>query len=374
MAKQATRPPRLLLNAEPFGFGPAAAIAFIFPYLRERFTTIGYTGKGHTLDLQRSLPYDAIHDLTGLTPRAERARLKRIFRMYDVLVTALDFGVAELARQAGLAVIIYDPLAWYWKKIPRVVRKSSLYLAQDFFGVQKRIRRERAAFPEQTRIVPPITEGGRQRLKGRHVLINLGGLQNPFFSKDDVTTYARSMIHAIRAALPAREKAVIATSATVAHALRNEGARSYTREQMIPLLAHAKYAFMTSGLGNIYDSAHHAIPTIWLPPTNDSQGQQAVLLHRHGMADGMIGWRDVFGRHIDPFSSQPRVLRAITAAIHALARDPAGQETLEALCRMHARRTSRRRRGATERLLQRFGSGGARIVADKIYEHVQQRR
>lgn len=36
---------RLLLNAEPFGFGPTAAIASFFPLLRPHFENIGYIGK-----------------------------------------------------------------------------------------------------------------------------------------------------------------------------------------------------------------------------------------------------------------------------------------------------------------------------------------
>jgi hypothetical protein len=55
---------RLLLNAEAFGFGPTAAIADCFPFLKERFSTIGFIGSGHTLDLQRPLAYDAIHDVS----------------------------------------------------------------------------------------------------------------------------------------------------------------------------------------------------------------------------------------------------------------------------------------------------------------------
>ena len=35
---------RLLLNAEPFGFGPTAAIADCFPHLREHFGKVGYGG------------------------------------------------------------------------------------------------------------------------------------------------------------------------------------------------------------------------------------------------------------------------------------------------------------------------------------------
>jgi len=125
---------RLLLNAEPFGFGPTAAIADCFPHLREHFGKVGYVGVGFTLDLQRPLPYDSLHDVTGVPAELSDAVLADIFSQYDIFLTALDFCMAEKARAAGLTVVIYDPLTWYWKTIPQVVKDADLYIAQDFFG------------------------------------------------------------------------------------------------------------------------------------------------------------------------------------------------------------------------------------------------
>ena len=65
---------KLLLNAEPFGFGPTAAIASFFSYLRKDFKFLGYLGKGHTLDLQMTLAYDAIYDVSD----SSDAKIKKI--------------------------------------------------------------------------------------------------------------------------------------------------------------------------------------------------------------------------------------------------------------------------------------------------------
>jgi len=88
---------------------------------------------GHTLDLQRGLPYDSVHDLTAKPLDEWRAVLSG----YDAVLTALDNEVAILAVDAGLRVAIYDPLAWYFAEIPAVAKRT-LYLAQDFFGVAER--------------------------------------------------------------------------------------------------------------------------------------------------------------------------------------------------------------------------------------------
>ena len=54
---------RILMNAEAFGFGPSAAIAEFFPYLRDRVSNLAYIGSGHTLNLQSKLPYNQVFDM-----------------------------------------------------------------------------------------------------------------------------------------------------------------------------------------------------------------------------------------------------------------------------------------------------------------------
>ena len=141
---------RVLLNAEPFGFGPTSLIGEIFPYLRNNIQRLSYIGTGHTLDLQRHLPYDDVYEYAdkGISSYSDLAD------NYDVFITACDFQAAEWAKGLGLKVIIYDPLTWYWKEVPDIVSQSDLYLSQNFFGVRQRLEKENHKFPEY-RIVPP---------------------------------------------------------------------------------------------------------------------------------------------------------------------------------------------------------------------------
>ena len=85
---------------------------------------MGYAGKGHTLDLHRKLPYDSVHDFGAESPEAEKAKFLETAKNFDVFLTAMDFTTAEWAREAGLKVIIYDALAWYWKEVPPITRRE----------------------------------------------------------------------------------------------------------------------------------------------------------------------------------------------------------------------------------------------------------
>jgi len=350
---------KLLLNAEPFGFGPTAAIATFFPYLRQNFEYIGYLGKHHTLDLQKDLSYDAIHNVSQLSGQ----EIKQILSGYDIFITALDFETAALAKSIGLKVIIYDPLTWYWKLVPEIVSQCDLYLAQDFFGVKERLQKEQNLFPKNIQIVPPIVSQKRPRTSKRYTLINLGGLQNPLWSVDDVFRYAKTFIEAIRQCVSQDEELIIATSNAIAVKLNDSKVRSYNRAEMYDVLENTKYAFMTSGLGNIYDAAKFDIPTIWLPPANDSQGQQLDLLKKHGMSDGQIDWADL-GKPIDYFAEQAVVLKNIKDAIYSVS---GPSIHISELCQ----KISKKEGSSTTALLEQFGTGGAERVGVLIYEFNQ---
>lgn len=355
---------RLLLNAEPFGFGPAAAIAGFLPHLRSHFNTIGYIGKKHTLDLQRGLPYDAIHDVTGTAKDEREETYAPVFAQYDIFLTAMDHKMAEAAQKAGLKVIYYDALAWYWPQIPDSMREADLYIAQDFFGVRKRLR---DVFGDSARaqIVPPIAPAGRAAQARDHILINLGGLQNPFWPVEDVVDYARAVVAALRRALP-DEKIVIAGSQAVADQMADEGVRTIPRAEMEGVLARSKMAFMTPGLGNIYDAAAFNLPTIWLPPANDSQGQQMRLIAAKGFSDGAMDWHDILQDDaIDYRAEQPTVLAQIAAAAKALAADTGAQDRLASVA-ANLRLQTEQGRSRTVGLLEKFGTSGEEKVAKLV--------
>ena len=374
----ATSKLRLLLNAEAFGFGPTAAIADCFPHLRKLFGTIGYVGKGHTLDLQRPLPYDRIHDLTALANGSveESSALAEIFQQYDIFLTALDCEMAERALAAGLWTAIYDPLTWYWKTISPAVKACDLYIAQDFFGVRERMADQAECFGPAV-VVPPIvspTPTVSDDAPRDHVLLNLGGLNNPFWSAEETLAYARLVVASVVASVQpgAGEEPlplIIAANSAIAAALPQYGVRNFSREQMQAVLANSRYAFMTPGLGNIYDAARHRVPTIWLPPANDSQGQQLDLLTGHGMSDGSLDWHSFTGNEaIDYKGNQAAILKRITAQVEATA---GSAELQSALGRRMAQLVKTLASSGCSALTARFGSGGAEQLASILLDKAQ---
>lgn len=361
MAQEATTvSERLLLNAEAFGFGPTAAIAECFPHLRGNFKTIGYVGAGHTLDLQKPLAYDKIHDL------AVEQDVEKIFADYDIFVTAMDFQMAARALASGLKVIIYDALTWYWKELPAAAKDCHLYLSQDFWGVRAKLG-QLSNFAVVPPLIPPLTarDATKSNADKDLVLLNLGGLSNPFWSRSQVHAYAELVLDCFAASgVGAGKMVVIASNSDIAATFQHHGVKTTSKQDLLTILEQAGLAFMTPGLGNIYDAARFDLPTIWLPPANDSQGQQLKLLEAAGCCDGSLDWPYFMGGDVDYFAEQTAVLQKLGSfAAESLASSALRSGLAK---RMSALSKQVSAGSAAAALIEQFGSGGAKVVADHI--------
>ncbi len=363
---------RLLLNAEPFGFGPTAAIASFFPHLRDHFNEIAYIGKHHTLDLQRNLPYDVVYDVSDVDKSDYTEKLLSTLSDYDVFLSAMDHKMVRLAQQAGLKTFYYDALTWYWKDIPETVKNVDSYIAQDFFGVKERINKDFVGIKNIT-IVPPIIKTMPKETNKDITLINLGGLQNPYWPIDDIVNYATAIITALRTIIPDDEKIIIASSNIIAERLSHLGVKTYDRATMQNILQQSKVAFMTSGLGNIYDAACHDLPTVWLPPANDSQGQQLDLLKAHKMYDGAISWSDLSNSPEPKYKEeQISVLNQIASLSKKISRDSHVKNKLMTASKKAYEDICDRDKSQTSKLIALFGTNGDRYVADHIIKKTQE--
>jgi hypothetical protein len=352
-------PIKLLLNAESFGFGPTSAIADMFPYLREAFSYIGYAGSRHTLDLQRHFPYDEIIDLTG----KDLLAFTTVVEKYDLFFTALNFQKAERTASMGIPTIIYDPLTWYWPEIPPVVgMKEVLYLAQSFHGVKERLHREPEKFGQCIE-VSPFTSYLPQDNNPNILMLNMGGLINPFWPTDYYRKYVHAVIQAVKAVADPDLELHIICSKEVAALMPQEHIRTYTREEIFALLPKVKLAIQTPGLANIYESAAIGYPSLFLPPANDSQGQQLDLLRLHNQVDAFIEW----DKRIDYKKPQKEVLEQIGQQINHLSVDRLTvlmQESLEQLSRKKSLRLPT--------LLAQYGTEGAKQAAEIVISKAEE--
>lgn len=297
---------KVLLNAEAFGFGPSASIASIFPSLRNIIKQLDYVGVGHSLDLQQKLPYDNIFTID------DEERFKKLVINYDIFITALDFEKATWAHQAGVKTIIYDTLLWYWRKIPPIVNECHSYLVQDFYGV-----REKVAELELTNchFIPPLVKCPIvYSSKKEIVLINFGGLENPHWDIKVTAQYIRNILESILPQLKGEKVKIVCSQAHLPF-LSDFEVETCCYEKMQSYLQVTKFLVATPGLGNLYEAANYQMSSLFLPPANDSQGQQLNLLKENGLIDNSIDWSDLV-EFIDYKDAQLKVLDSIDSCIN----------------------------------------------------------
>ncbi|CAH0048175.1 unnamed protein product [Clonostachys solani] len=304
-----SRPGRstIWVHAEAFGFGPSSLLLTLAPMLRKLASSIGphttteYVGHGHTLDLNTSPPWDNVHDCDTSTNQGKQA-LGDLFQLQQplLIVAVSDPAFVELMSGLGARrLIVIDPLMWFWPSVPLAWANASLVIAVDYIGVRSRVDEAKM---RNAVVVPPLVPSiGRSISKGprKGTLVNLGGLQNPFISVDENIAFARLILSVVQQAIKARNHPDdlplhFLTSQGVCAGMESDVATSTSPDKARVLLSECKTAFLTSGLSNIYDAADCGGRVVFLPATNQSQGEQPELMERDiGCSFTRIDWHEL---------------------------------------------------------------------------------
>lgn len=361
----------LLCTAEAFGFGPAAALDRLVPHLSRRGLRLDYAGAGITLDLHgRNPAYAACHSADVATG-AGRDAWKKLLRAKPAVLSVCDIGAAEMACAAGAYVVLYDVLAWFRRPLPAVLKQVNLLLCPRFFGLQANLEAHGVA---QAVEVPPLMPSAlpASPTHRRPVLLNLGGLRTPFTTLAQCVAYAQAMIDGVRAATGVDAPTVL-VSQQVGQRLQRAEVHTVSAQETRVWLASAGLAFMTSGLGNIFDAAAQGARVCFLPPMADSQGLQAIALRERRLVPVAIDWHDVAGTPpIDYWAPKKETVPAMLRSLEVLSGETRAQRRLEAALRHFCRVAADWEpvRSFQAALLREFGSddGGqaAGIIAERL--------
>lgn len=293
---------RILINAESFGFGPSAAAFEIFNIIKKEYPNIylGYLGEGHDLDLQRKLPYDSF---IVKTPEDTLD----VFEGYDIFITAMDRNRAKQAKNAGLTVIFYDALSWFWSDFSHF-EYIDYYLYQAFFNKSK--------FPEKSgpqliEIAPlglNFSDLDKYQPKANYTLINFGGLQNFYWDDSVIFAYVDLVLKNSYPLLAQHFKEIIVIgNSKIATEFSCFSIKTVTPSEAKALTKNASFVLSTPGLGNIYDLANASTSCLFLPPVNDSQGQQLEALKQNGIVLHSLDWSEM-GCPINYHEEQNKVM------------------------------------------------------------------
>jgi uncharacterized protein (TIGR00661 family) len=266
---------RVAVVCEEYGFGPvstAQKIAqFIYPYVE----SIDFIGTNYTCALQEPANYSRIHFL-------QRARdvavyLKARAGAYDCVINVMDFSIKNI----GIPMVMIDQLSWYWdSEVP--VQDYDVYLAQRWLSTQLS-----EAYVDRLPTVLARAVPAQQQPRAYKVLLNFGGLINPFLSQAQIKHYVQTVAECVKR---------LSDSVKIIGNYKLQTITGLDIECVDIATAHAllqrcSLFIGTAGIGNICDVADLKKPYIWLPPTNPSQARQLEMIGRRNAID----WCDMPG-------------------------------------------------------------------------------
>lgn len=348
---------KVLMNAEAFGFGPSATIASLFPHLKNLscITELSFCGESHSLDLQKKLSYNHIFNTSS------KEEFKELVKNYDVFITALDFEKATWAREEKVHTIIYDSLFWYWKKLPQVIDDCQYYLIQDFFGVKDRVAQNKL---NNYDLIPPAISNKKSSHVNstEFVLINFGGLENPLWDLTVTRQYMKNILNSLVPYLEKQgKKYKIACSEKHALYFIDYNAKHYSYEKMQELIQTSSFIYATSGLGNIYECAQYQKKCCFLPPANDSQGRQAIMLNQLGFIDSFIDWSHM-NQTMNYEKNQKEVLEEIKKSIINFDNEAFNKRLIQ---------LSKKNNVNLPKIFNELGTNGKEILVEKLIQHIQ---
>lgn len=354
---------KILMNAEAFGFGPSAVIASIFPQLSQCsiIKQIDYIGEKHTLDLQKKLNYKQIFEVS------DEETFKNIVSHYDIFLTALDFEKAQWAIEMKVPTLIYDSLCWYWKKLHPAIYQCDYYLVQNFYHVSERLQQIPIKHYE---LIPPLLEYQPYIIDSikynendiPYVLINFGGLENPLWESQVTIQYMENILHVLIPYLATKGLSYnIACNIKHAEYFKHYDAKNYSYSEMQTLIQQADFVYATSGLGNIYECSQYQKKCLFLPPANDSQGQQLQILEQLSLVDSLIDWKQL-GVIIDYKDRQRYVLENIKYGIEHFNSDMFLQQLISLESKYNSQLPC---------IIQKLGNNGKDVLISKIIAYIE---
>lgn len=273
----------VLCIAEAFGFGPASKLTtLLYRLAPSEGISFTFLGNGCAYELCRSGPFDRVlcGDPIDLGPRS---LLAQQIPSHQTLISAMEFTPLPAARRAGLRTIVFDSLFWMWPNLPCQLDDVDLYLCQNFIGVRERCL---TLGKGNLVVVPPLTLPGCEcGDEEPAVILNFGGVDNPFAERDDLRAYADCMCElAIEACEETGLRLEVYGRQWVVEGLRHRFASRAAGLASLPLLRFADRlrracALITSpGLEVLYEAFSAGVPVFMLPPQNNSQAYQAQCL------------------------------------------------------------------------------------------------
>lgn len=374
---------RLLCDAIPFCYGPAAALeAFLVALFDRAVETpdVDVLATGSTSELlRRSLLPIKLLPIDSEDPAA----LNEIaFQNYDVFFNVCNPASFGPARRTAIPIVYLDFLLWMHTGGKPDYFEADLYLAENYPGTDTWIA-ERGIDIANLAIIPPLIMPPKSREpEPGFLLIGLGGLYSRLTIPGENNNYAPFVLQNVLEAIPPGRfsRVLIAGPSGLMPSMQSllapfPGAEyaSLSHAEFVAMLSRSELFVSHPGLYAAFEAMLAGVPTFFLPPSNYTQVLQLRHYRRTGLAPASFSWEDAGLDLVPGGLPEAEGVRAILHVIANAERSPATKRTLCTALQEFFTRNPAEHMALGEqqrRIASSFGTDGPRAAADRFLQWV----
>jgi len=290
---------KLVLAAENFAFGPIGKLLDVADLLKEQTHELVFAGFGTSLELARNFPFNKIHEIDTDNPNSNSA-LESVISQADMLISSMDIQSILVAKKLGKLTTWIDCLFWFWDSIPDQVLDVDLFIRERLIEDSEN---EKKFGPRIKNLlsVGPIIGRIENTIKKHQALISYGGAEAPYWYKAGRdTNYPFIMTNILQKNIDWTlfDRIIVATNERVAKELTDRFKNTpfefacLPHDTFIKELSQSEIILITPGLVTAELSFASKTPTIFLPPSNNSQYLQLDEFRKYGLAPASVHLSD----------------------------------------------------------------------------------
>lgn len=290
---------RLVLTAEDYAFGPIGKLLYVADLLKNTGHTLIFAGFGTSLQLAKKFPFDEIYEIDTDNPESNSA-LEAIISKSDALISSMDLSSVIIANHQRKIIVWLDCLFWFWDDIPEAVFGVDLYIKECSLDDTVNDAKYSAKIKNLVS-VGPIIGNFKKLVRKKRALISLGGGQASHYykvGKDTNYPFVMADILLKYVGWSGFEKVLLATSETIVTELRKRfpaaifDFTTLASDKFLGEMSQSEILLTTPGLITAQAAFYSETPTIFIPPSNDSQYLQLEQLRGLGLAPASVGFVD----------------------------------------------------------------------------------
>lgn len=374
----------LVLTAENFAFGPIAKLLFVADLLVGHGHRLVFVGFGTSLQLAKSFPFDEIHKIDTDNPDFNR-ELENIISKADMVISSMELNSVIVAKRLKKPVVWIDCLFWFWKSIFEPVLDVDLYV-REISMEDSSNEIKFGSIIKNLFNVGPILGKTRRTKRLRQALVSYGGGEATHWYKvgrDTNYPYILTKILSKYVDWSYFDQVIVTTGEHIVKELKERFPETSFKFMCLPHkrfikeLLQSEILFTTAGLVTTESAFEAEIPVLFLPSSNNSHYILLDELRERGLAPASVDLSDYMNKLNLRDKEETKSIAEVMKQLRELEKSEDIQKDIgKRINEFLQNRIKWAGNSVTagKKFMTSLGGNGAKTVADKIEQMIEEKK